>query len=234
MMPQSLRSCKIAMRDGNVRTLKYTVEPIVPSLYDCLRHNVKHSSIVLPYPSMRCTQSPENHGHILKRLHVERNIRKVRFAMFDAVHIFKPEYVRKQDLWWSWNELNEHRALESQGCLGKSKEVYMKAYNEAFRELSLTKAISLQMKLKLVAGFTLGFSGLQDIASKEWMYTRRLDVRCIVASVLAKQRTTVSNPKYSPMDVANVIASHCEQLTGSHRIWSALIGEMHKTAVEIS
>lgn len=232
-MPQSLRRCQIDLRDGNAKALKYTLEPIVPSLYDCLRINVANAS-VSPYRSMRCEPSQEIKDHFLKRLQTAKHVRKVRFAMFDAVHVIESEYGSSQDLWWSSGELNEYRRVERKCSLEKSEQTYLNAYNEAFRELSLTNTISMPIKLKLVAGCALGFIGLQNIVSTEWRCTRRLDIRCIVASVIAVQRRLLQSTQYDSMDVANMIASHSEMLTRTHRMWSAIIGDTQKIAVEIS
>jgi hypothetical protein len=231
MMAQSLRTCKIDLRLGNAQELKDSIEPIVPSLYDCLRIDVANAP---PFHSMRCVPSPEIRDHFLKRLQTVNAVRKVRFAMFDAVHMFEPEYGMKEDLWWSPDELNEYRTLERQCSLDKAEQIYLKAYNEAFRELSVTKTISMPNKLKLVAGCALGFIGLQNVVSTEWRCTRRLDVRCIVASVIALQHRMLHSTNFAAMDIASIIASHSERLTHSHRMWSAVIGEAQKVAVEIS
>ena len=231
-MPQSLQTFKTNLRTGNAHELKYAVEPIVPSLYDCLRIDVAKASVV--NHSMRCMPSQEIHGHFLKRPQTARHLRKVRFAMFDAVHMFEPECDRKQDLWWSLDDLNEYRALERKRSFDKPEQIYLNAYNEAFRELGSTKTISMPIQLKLVAGCCLGFVGLQDIISIEWRCTRRLDVRCIVASVITVQRRLRQSTEYASINIANMIASHSERLTQSHRMLSAVIGEAQKIAVEIS
>ena len=232
MTHQSLRACNINLRDGNAQELKYTLEPIVLSLYECLRLDVAKASVV--HHSMRRMPSKEIQNIFLNPLKKVRNVRKVRFAMFDAVHMFEPDYERKQDLWWSPYELSEYQASERKRSFDKPEQIYLKAYSEAFRELSFSKTISMPMKLKLVAGCCLGFVGLQNMASTEWRCTRRLDVRCIVASVIAVQRRLLQSTEYTSTDVADMIASHSEQLTRSHRMWSAVIGDAQKIAVEIS
>jgi hypothetical protein len=231
-MPQSVRSWKIEMRCENVQEMKYNFQPL--SLYDSLRIAAAKSS-VQPYHSMRCVPSQEISDHFLKRQLTARRDRKVRFAMFDAMHMYEPGCGSKEDLWWSQDELNEYRALERKCTLEKSEQIYLNAYNEAFREISLTNTISMPMKLKLVAGCSLGFIGLQNIVSTEWRCTRRLDIRCIVASVILEQRRLLLSTQFTSIDVAaNILASHSEQLTRSHRMWSAVIGEAQKIAVEIS
>jgi hypothetical protein len=155
--------------------------------------------------------------------------------MFDAVHVYEPECGRKQDLWWSQDELDEYRALDRKCSLDRAEQMYLKAYNEGFREICWTKSISMPIKLKLIAGCALGFIGLQNIVSTEWRCIRRLDVRCIVSSVIAlHRRLQLHNSNFTSMDVTNILATHCEQLTRSHRICSAVIGEAQKIAVEIS
>lgn len=230
-MVQSMRSCKIALRDGSIRTLQYAIEPVVPSLNDCLMMNLMKPSAPQDR-SMRCTPSYDSHRHLFKRICVDKNVRKVRFAAFDAVHIIEQEDERREDLWWSPAELNQYRPLE---CgLDKSERSFLKAYNEGFRELNLTKTISVSNKLSLVEGCVLGYLGLPNIVSTEWRCVRRLDIRCIVASIIAVQNLSRQCTQYTSRDIANIVASHAERLSQPHRMWSTVIGEAQKIAVEIS
>jgi hypothetical protein len=221
MSPISSRTCIYRTVDEYERMQKSAVvmEPLDPWL------RTVYENIPADTCTMRSTP-PQGTNRFLKRSLQDCNVsmRTVRFAHFDVVYMYETEHVKKQDLWWSKNELNEYRLTEFLCRFDPSEKAYLNTYNQAFREFSVTKGISIENVRQLALGSACGFRGLESTVSREWICTRRLDVRCIVASVIA-MHMKISHESHTGMDVTDMVSSHSERLTYSHRIWSAIIGE---------
>jgi hypothetical protein len=162
--------------------------------------------------------------------------RKVRFAVFDMIRTYeKPNHAgRKQDLWWSMEELARNRDVERiQACRDLSAQQYVRAYIHAFYEVNLGKSyVSEKYMLALVEGCDWGHCGLMNTISREWQCMRRLDVRCTVASVVSFYQRAL---QYAPsnMDVSYSLCAHSKTLTRSHRKMAQVIGEANIIALQL-
>jgi hypothetical protein len=167
--------------------------------------------------------------------HVKRSRRgKVRFAVFDKVRTFEPNTAgHHQDLWWSMDELaiirDAERAHARHDVLAQQ---YVHAYTGAFHEINVGKScISEKYMWALMDTYDLGHCGSMNTISRKWQCTRRLDVRCAVASVVAFHQRAL---RYAPsgMDVSTSVRAHSKALTRSHRKMAQVMGEANDIALQ--
>lgn len=161
--------------------------------------------------------------------------RKVRFAAFDHIR----EYERyddsrpREELWWAEEELAlarmQERASASTDPLALQ---YVQAFRAAFEQVSSQRAVSDEHLFILMHGCNLGFSGLMNTISKEWQYTRRLDVRCTIASVVNMDRRLRLLAPVG-LDVADAVRVHYQTMNRTHRRLAETIGHANCIALFI-
>jgi hypothetical protein len=188
------------------------------------------SSQTSPFRSMRDAPSNDCSPQV-KRL----RRRKVRFALIDKVRSYETHDTElRQDLWWSKSELADIRYEERiHARCDAAAQKYVQAYIGAFHEINMGQSIaSEKIMLALMDGCDLGYSGLMNTISREWQCTRKLDVQCAVAAVVAfHQRALLYAPP--DMDVSSSVRAHSKALTRSHRKMAQLLGEANNNALQI-
>jgi hypothetical protein len=218
------------VRIGKPKKLRYTMEQVMLPLTSQLKDHMIKKYSVQSLKSMRDT--PSNARNFLQRPQWE-NVRKVRFAKFDVVHFYAMDSTRKQDRWWSQEELNDNHHIEGYYARRDPSAInYMVAYNEAFREVCFDQNVSSTNVSMLAIGGALGYRGLENEISRKCLHTRRLDVRCTVRSIVALQSQLLQNLQPGSY-LSNVLRAHSEALTRSHRKWSAIIGELDNISINI-
>lgn len=161
--------------------------------------------------------------------------RKVRFAAFDRIREYERDdgSVPNEEMWWSEKELAYARMEERASAITNPLALqYVQAFRSAFEQVSKCRPVSDEHMYILMLGCNLGFSGLMNTISKEWQYTRRLDVRCTVASVINMDRRL---RRLAPvgMDVSDAVRVHYQTLNRPHRQLADTIGHANCIALFI-
>jgi hypothetical protein len=161
--------------------------------------------------------------------------RKVRFAAFDRIREYERDdcSVPSDELWWSEEELAYARLQERISASADPLALqYVQAFRSAFEEISNHRPVSDENLFVLMQGCNLGFSGLMNTISKEWQYTRRLDVRCTIASVVnIDRRLRLLAPV--GMDVADAVRVHYQTMNRPHRLLAEVMGHANCIALYI-
>jgi hypothetical protein len=157
----------------------------------------------------------------------------VRFAAFDHIREYERDdcFVPPEEMWWSEEELANARLQERVSASTDPLALqYVQAFRAAFAQVSNHQPVSDEQLYILMHGCSLGFSGLMNTISKEWQYTRRLDVRCTIASVINfGRRLRLLAP--AGMDVADAVRVHYQTMNRPHRQLAEAMGHANCIAL---
>lgn len=161
--------------------------------------------------------------------------RKVRFAAFDRIREYECDdrALPNEELWWSEEELAHARLQERLSASTDPLALqYVQSFRATFEQVSSHRPVSDENLFVLMHGCNLGFSGLMNTISKEWQYTRRLDVRCTIASVInIYRRLRLLSP--AGMNVADAVRVHYQTMSRPHRLLAETMGHANCIALFI-